>query len=110
MPVVGGDHHDGVDVVAGDEGLEFIHREAALVAAGLLLRIGGLDPVLRVLALFPDDVADADDLHVVAAQRVVEVAAHLQAHADADDADAVAGRVLAEDGGGNDGRQRDRRP
>ena len=109
MPVVGGDDHHRVDVGAGDQLFEVIDREAALVVATVLFGVGLLDPALRVLALFLDDVADADDLHVIAAQRVPEVSAHLQAHADADEVDPVARRVLAEDRGRDDGRQRDGR-
>jgi hypothetical protein len=109
VPVVGGDDHHRVDIGAGDQLFVFIDREAALVAAGTFLCVGLFDPALRVLALLLDDVADADDLHVVAAQRVVEVAAHLQAHADADEVDAIARRVLAEDRGRDDGRQCDGR-
>ena len=69
-------------------------RRSPCSAALLVLGVAFLDGLLGVLAAGGVHVADGDDLHVLLAQEVAEVAAVHRAHADEAERDALAGRGL----------------
>src|SRR5260370_21654413 len=77
-----------------------------MVSRAILVAVLFADRVARQLAMFGIDIADRDDLHVVEAQKPVQVPPSLPARADAAHDDALAGSalpVLSQRRGGDDG-------
>src|SRR3989442_10104868 len=77
-----------------------------MVGRAILVAVLFADRVARQLAMFGIDIADRDDLHVVEAQKPVQVSPSLPARADAAQDDALAGSarpVLSQRRGGGDG-------
>jgi hypothetical protein len=101
VPVVGGGNHHGVDVLAGQQLAEVVVGGAA--AKGplvLLLGVAFLDDLAGIVAAFSDDVADGDDLHVAAADKVAQVPPAHRAHPDEAEREAVIGTFLLAPGRG----------
>jgi hypothetical protein len=101
VPVVGQAVHHRVGLLLGEhlaEVLIGLGRGLLLVHHGLG---GGVEHALV-------DVAEGDDLHALLVHELAQVAAAHPLEADADELDAVAGgdgAVLAQRGGGDDGRE-----
>ena len=106
----GGGDADRVNVLAGDQlpeiGIDIAALESCLAAVRLL------DPPLRMFTSRPIHLANRDRLDVAESQQFGKmiVVGHLAAANEAD-RDSIAGRRLAlraKNGGGHDGRHRDR--
>ena len=90
VPVIGCGDDDGVDIFASDHLAKIIVGVAAAVGFAGLFRVRIVDAFLGVQATGRVDIAHREDFDVIAIDKATEVAAHLFAHADATDGEALA--------------------
>ena len=90
VPVIGCGDDDGVDIFAGENLAEIVVRVAGAVGFAGLFRVRIVDAFLGVQATGRVDIAHREDFDVIAIDKATEVAAHLFAHADATDGEALA--------------------
>ena len=107
VPVGRGGDHDRVDVGAGEQLAEVAIDRNALVVRAEALGIGLPDQVAADLEPVALDIAERDDLNVLAAEAALQMPPHHLAHADQADGDPVARRSLT--GGSKGGRRQNHR-
>ena len=90
VPVIGCGDDDGVDIFASDHLAKIIVGVAGAIGFSGLFRIRIVDAFLRVQAAGRIDVAHREDFDVIAIDKAAEVTAHLFAHTDATDGEALA--------------------